>query len=111
MSNIIELKEQLETAKTMVNYHSKQAASYQQESEILTAELRIARIRAARKSKPLFTSDNNATNNIVYNNDYGNGEHTHGPNFGKYVPGCSRCDELKNGATPKQGRCAASRGY
>ncbi|RBM05656.1 hypothetical protein [Streptomyces sp. PT12] len=28
------------------------------------------------------------------------GKHTHGPNFGKKVDGCPRCDELKAGAEP-----------
>jgi hypothetical protein len=30
----------------------------------------------------------------------GFGEHTHGPNFGKTVDGCPRCEELKAGAEP-----------
>jgi len=27
-------------------------------------------------------------------------QHNHGPNFGKKVEGCLRCDELANGALP-----------
>lgn len=27
-------------------------------------------------------------------------KHNHGPNFGKKVAGCPRCEELKNGAEP-----------
>jgi hypothetical protein len=26
--------------------------------------------------------------------------HSHGPNFGRKVDGCGRCDELKDGAEP-----------
>ncbi|ONK09264.1 hypothetical protein [Streptomyces sp. MP131-18] len=28
------------------------------------------------------------------------GKHTHGPNFGRRVAGCPRCDELEAGAEP-----------
>ncbi|GHJ23355.1 hypothetical protein [Streptomyces albus] len=28
------------------------------------------------------------------------GEHTHGPNFGRTVEGCPRCDDLAAGAEP-----------
>jgi hypothetical protein len=27
-------------------------------------------------------------------------KHTHGPNFGRHVEGCPRCEELANGAEP-----------
>lgn len=27
-------------------------------------------------------------------------KHNHGPNFGRKIEGCPRCDELKNGAEP-----------
>lgn len=27
-------------------------------------------------------------------------KHNHGPNFGKRMAGCPRCDELNNGAAP-----------
>ena len=30
-------------------------------------------------------------------------QHTHGPNFGRKVEGCSRCAELTAGAAPIQG--------
>jgi hypothetical protein len=29
--------------------------------------------------------------------------HTHGPNFGRRVVGCARCDELAAGAAPRVG--------
>jgi hypothetical protein len=93
-----QLRNKLDYAKKMLKCHNKHAAEYRAEVEYLKARVNLE--ANAGRVDSLYTGA-----------DYGNGEHTHGPNFGKYVPGCPRCDELKNGATPKQGRCAASRGY
>jgi len=101
MSNkISKLKAELANAIDMASYHEEQAKMCQAKANALQGHIDIEEELGNLCNGPSFDYS-----------DHGFGKHNHGPSFGKHIQGCPRCDELKNGAEPAEGRCGVSRGW